>query len=239
MRACGNFLDYHWESSLTVPLLAAHTAPSLLTFSPHRHLHYFLLLLQLQRGAERWPQRKALRGHDHGDLCGHAGGRWHRHRGHGSSFNHSAATPSPPPNPTLRRRSLLAFVFVQRKKIWPNLWWDLPDLGAQACWLQGHRVQYGAEATAASSHTWGISPVLQRGKSHLSGSFLKKQLSPFPRKVRESCAEAHTVLGLSSPTPAPAIVLLLFLFLFPFGVQHKRCSWCFTGRIKTGGCICC
>jgi len=95
------------------------------------------------------------------------------------------------------------------------------------------------ESRAASSPTWEISPVLQCGKSQLSGSLWKKKLSSFPRKVRESHVQARTVLGLPSPMPAPAIVLLLFLFLFPFGVQHQRCSWCFTGRIKTGGCIWC
>lgn len=106
-------------------------------------------------------------------------------------------------------------------------------------WLQGHHVRYGVESRAASSHTWEISLVLQRGKSHPSGSLWKKQLSSFPRKVRESHAEAHAVLGLSVPTTASVIVLLLLLLLFPFGVRHQRCSWCFTGRIKTGGCICC
>lgn len=107
-----------------------------------------------------------------------------------------------------------------------------------ACWLWDYHVWHGVECRAASSHMWEISLVFQRGKSHLSGSLWKELLSSFPRKEGEPRRGTH-VLGPSSPTPAPVIVLLLFLFLFPFGVQHQRCSWCFTGRIKTGGCICC
>lgn len=60
-------------------------------------------------------------------------------------------------------------------------------------WLQGYHVQYGVES---GQHP---APMLQYGKSHLPASLWKKQIFSFPRKVRETHTEAHTVLGLSSP----------------------------------------
>lgn len=87
MRLCGNFLDYCWEGSLAVPLLAAHAAAHGFPALP---LAMLALTSSVQRGAERWPQHKAQQGPDHGDLCGGIG-------------TERMAAPSAHPNQTLCR----------------------------------------------------------------------------------------------------------------------------------------
>lgn len=69
------------------------------------------------------PAQASARGHDHGDFCEHvvASASNARQLLHHSLTKHC-------------RWSLLVFIFVQRKTTWPNLWQDLPGLGAQTCW---------------------------------------------------------------------------------------------------------